>query len=391
MAGTRLGTLLAAVAGAATCAAGLTLLPGPLVTALGERGVAVVSGGGTDAAPDQLRPNQQLNGAGVGFSPGFELLDAPAERRRDDLARIHALGAERVRVDISWARIEPRAGHYTWTTTDRVVQAAREAGLTVLGVLCYEPRWARTHDDAGALQPVDPDRFARFAEAAARRYADTVEDWEIWNEPNTERFWPSGPDPAAYARVVEAVAPRLRTADPGATVVAGALAPAEAAADGSEIPPQDFLAGVYDHTTGTSAFDAVSVHPYSYPARPTGGQPWNLFGHLDDLRDLMVGAGDADARLWITEYGAPTGRSDRAVSPRRQADLLVAAYRAWRRLDFAGPLFFYSFRDAGRRLGHPEDNFGVVRYDGRPKPAYAAVSRLLRAIDPRRGDSRGSR
>ena len=311
----------------------------------------------------------------VGFSPGFQVLQESTNELHRDLSGIRTLGARRLRVDISWAAVQPSEGEFQWTATDRVLEAARKAGLRVLAVLCYEPSWART-GDPGHAHPVDPTLFAEFAAAAATRYRRLVDAWEVWNEPNTRRFWPSGPDPAAYAQLVEAAAPRLHAADPGSVVVAGALAPATAAADGSEIPPETFLRDVYDRTD-PELFDAVSVHPYSYPALPTGNQPWNLFARLADLRAVMVAAGDGDARLWITEYGAPTGRSKASVSQRRQARMLVTAYRVWRRLDHAGPLFFYSYRDRGRRLADVEDNFGVLRYGRRPKLALSALQRLL--------------
>ena len=327
---------------------------------------------GEGAAPERV------GGSGtrqVGFSPGFGLIDAGPKRLRRELHGMRALGARQVRIDVSWARVEHARGRYDWTDTDRVVQAAHAARLRVLGVLDYQPGWAGR---AGTGVGQDPSRFAAFAAAAAARYAGRVAAYELWNEPNLGTSWPGGPDPEAYARLVASTSEVLRGADPAAAVVAGSLAPAVDAADGSELSPETFLRRFYAAIPEPGLFDAVSVHPYSYPALPSRAAEWNTFHRLPAIHDVMVSGGDRRLKLWLTEYGAPTGRASRAVSDRRQARMLVSAVRRAGRLDFVGPIFVYSFRDAGPDLHDPEDNFGVLDHRGRPKASFWALRRLLR-------------
>ncbi len=314
---------------------------------------------------------------GAGFSPGFGIIDLPERALRRDLRGMRRLGARRIRVDLSWARSEPRPGVYRWEDTDRVFRAARAEGLKVLAIVGYEPRWARRYDAAGRRRPPSPTAFARFVDAAARRYAPLVQAWEIWNEPNLERFWSSGPDPAAYAALVDAAAPVLQRRDRSAPVLAGALAPAEDAEDGSEISPPTFLRGYYRAARRKSQVDAISVHPYTYPALPSGKQSWNTFHRLGRLRAVMRAHGQRRQRIWLTEYGAPTGRHPRAVSPARQARMLTQGYRRSRALRYVGPIFFYSYRDQGRAPRSLEANFGVIRHHGRRKASYFALARLL--------------
>ena len=88
---------------------------------------------------------------------------------------MRAVGVRRVRLDVSWAEVEPKQGEFAWTATDRVVRAARAAGLRILAVLCFEPPWARAYGADGARRPVDPELFASFSAAAAtRRLARTA-------------------------------------------------------------------------------------------------------------------------------------------------------------------------------------------------------------------------
>jgi hypothetical protein len=244
-------------------------------------------------------------------------------------------------------------------------------------VLCYEPAWAQTETPSGEPASVDPGGFSAFAGAAAARYAGRVAAWEIWNEPNLEGFWRARPDPTAYARLVEATAGQIRSRSPEAGIVVGALAPAVDAPDGAEISPETFLREMYGSLTRRDLFDAVSIHPYSYPAMPDDPEAWNTFHRLPAIHRLMRDAGNGDARLWLTEYGAPTGRSERAVSARRQAAMLVKALRRARSLDFVGPIYFYSYRDSSVAPADPEANFGVLTHRGRPKSSFWALRRAL--------------
>ena len=41
------------------------------------------------------------------------------------------------------------------------------------------------------------------------------------------------------------------------------------------------------------------------------------------------------------------------------------------------PLFIYSYKDLGTSADTNENFFGIIRNDGTPKPAYAAIKQLL--------------
>ncbi|MDO9458252.1 beta-galactosidase [Nocardioides sp.] len=311
----------------------------------------------------------------VGFSPGFSIQEESLEDLRRDLDQMRAIGVTRIRLDLSWARVEGVRGRYDWSQSDRVLAETRRRGIRVLAVIGYQPDWAQRYDSAGRPQPVDRAGFARFAGAAAARYRTQVGAWEIWNEPNLQRFWIAPPNAAQYAALVNAVAPRLRAGDPGARVLVGSMSPANDVA-GETVSPMTFLRGVYARVPLRN-FDAVSVHPYSFPAMPTGFEEWNTFFRMRQLRQIMAANGDARSKIWLTEYGAPTGTSDEAVGEQDQAAMLVSGIREARRRGYTGPIYLYSLRDAGTDAGDREDNFGVLTHDRHAKPAYAALRREL--------------
>ncbi len=286
------------------------------------------------------------------------------------------LGLNHLRLDFDWSRIERSRGEFDWDRTDRIVELADRRGIRVHGLLAYTPEWARPENASDKHPPTDPNRFADFAHSAVERYRPLgITSWEIWNEPNLEDFWEPAADPESYARLFRAGAAAIRSVDPEAIVVSGGLAPADDSDD--ELSAETFLRRMYDEL-GPGLVDAVGVHPYSYPTRPANrSKGWNLFGRLPDLRDIVRQAEGRPVPLWLTEFGAPTGTADKAVTEEEQGEIIAEGVQCSVRLDWIGAVFLYNLRDhPGGDPDDPEDNFGLLTVDGRPKPAGEQVAEL---------------
>ena len=123
---------------------------------------------------------------------------------------------------------------------------------------------------------------------------------------------------------------------------------------------------------------AVAIHPYSYPALPSDrSKDWNLFGQLPTIRDLVAEAEGQAVPIWLTEFGAPTGTADSAVSEAEQATMVSESLRCAGRLDWVGPVYLYNLRDRpGGDIAEAEDNFGLYRADGQPKASGVVVRDL---------------
>jgi polysaccharide biosynthesis protein PslG len=312
----------------------------------------------------------------IGGSDGADMLDM-SDR---DLAG--ALDAARdarmwsIRVDVDWSRVEPTAGTRDWSKVDRVVRAVGARGMCPLGLVTYAPAWAadpRLTPSGHYFAPRDPEAFAAFAKEAATRYRDQIGVWEVWNEPNTEKFFRPRPDAGAYGAMLAATYRAIKSVRPSLGVVSGGLAPAED--NGRDIAPTTFLTALYAGGFNT-AFDAFGIHPYSYPALPdaVGTHSWNTAQRLGLMRDTMVAGGDAAKPIWITECGAPTGTAPVAVSDAAQAETIGMVLRTARATNWLGPAFVYAIRDSGTDAANPEQNFGILRHDLSRKPAYAVVS-----------------
>ncbi|MGB0962757.1 MAG: Ig-like domain-containing protein, partial [Mycobacterium sp.] len=287
-----------------------------------------------------------------GLSWWLGLSDTDTDRALD-MAK--SVGVESLRIDISWYVVEYEEGAPDWSLIDPLVDKAVARDISVLGMLYDSPEWLSGSTDPHAA-PSDPQLFAEFAAATATHYLGRIDTWEIWNEQNIPRFWAT-PDPVAYAALLQAVYPAIKAVDPSATVITGGLSP-----DPSGIDPLAYVEAMYAAGAG-GYFDALSMHPYSFPYLPT-------LDSVKAVHDVMTANGDGDKKVWLTEVGAPTGTSPWAVSEEDQAETIKIFIDAARTTDYVGPVYLYSLLDTGTSLSDPEDNFGLLRGDFTPKPAF---------------------
>lgn len=223
-----------------------------------------------------------------------------------------------VRTDFEWFRCQKEPGApFDFSRYDAVVDDARARGLDVLPILMSPPAWAQADlpNGAGArpfvVQP-DPSRmdaWRAFVRATARHFKGRLSAIEVWNEENHPMFWKS-PDAAAYVPVLKAAYEEIKAVDPSVTVVLGGLSGV----------PLDYVEALY-RAEALDFFDAMNVHPYSWPDPPDG----RLDRQLEDLKETMAAHGDAGKPIWITEHGWPT---QKARLPAQ--NLFVAALKAAR-------------------------------------------------------------
>jgi hypothetical protein len=310
-----------------------------------------------------------------------------------EVALLKEIGARYVRANINWASFEadgkgkPEAG--ALSMYDYAIDTARAAGLEVVMPLSDGvPYWASgdpaKYVDANGgrhwnktYPPANMADYADAFRAVVARYAPRgVHVFEVWNEPNLGRFWASGPDPAAYARMLQAAYPAIKQADPQSTVLLGGLSKNDFA----------YLEGVY-RAGGGGYFDAVAVHPYTYGVDPTvtwngvnAGEDrsrlsWNSFPALKEIRRSMDAFGDTGKGVWITEFGYSTTSHDGGVTEARQAEYLTKAFEYVEQFPWVKAMFWYSARNSPwmKDADDYESRFGLVATDWRLKPSATAL------------------
>lgn len=301
------------------------------------------------------------------------LYDLDPEALTARLTELRNLGVSDLRVGVPWVYVEAQKGIYDWSKMDALVQTAAGMGFNLTAAVTATPAWAGLML-AGAP---DPDTYAGFAGSVAERYGSQIAAYEVWNEPNGVIFY-APVSAASYTRMLQAAYTAIKTANPDAVVLAGALG-ATGDLNGISVTPQRFLAEMY--AAGAAGyFDALSYHPYNFTLPFSGGgSVYNA--PLDQVRklyELMVANGDGDKQIWATEYGTPT-TPGWGVTQKEQAALLRDFLTAWSKLPYAGPAFVYTSEDAKTGILNHEFNFGLFTSDGRPKPAAQVLAELIAA------------
>ncbi len=320
-------------------------------------------------SPGQLSPYGMAEGGLLQHMSNAEL--------NSTLDGYQSIGVKWVRTDIDWLRVQAGGQNsWNWGAYDQVVNAIIAHGMEVVGILAYPPDWAASSgcSDNYHCVPRNMADYAAFSKAAAERYAPKgVYVWEIWNEPNGGTF-----SPAQYAAMMKAAYPALKAGNPKSLVLAGGSMPNDTSGNGYS--PVDFLKGIYA-SGGKGYFDALTHHPYCWGGGdafncPKAYAEWSAWTQMAEtnpsLRSLMVSNGDGNKKIWLTEMGAPTSGDAGKVSEANQARQLTESYAMVKGLPWAGPLFWYHYKDKGSANNNSENWFGILRRDGSQKPAYEA-------------------
>ncbi|MFV0294118.1 MAG: M10 family metallopeptidase C-terminal domain-containing protein [Paracoccus sp. (in: a-proteobacteria)] len=299
----------------------------------------------------------------LGMSTPFdELKNKTTAQIQAELADYVSLGVDWVRVDINWSVVQSTAGSsFNWSQVDRIFNLIEAAGIEIVAVLNDLPDWMDT-----TLSTTDSQQgFANFARAAANRYGDTINYWEIINEPNK-----AGIDPADYTEALKLSYQAIKETDPSDIVISGGTAAVPSTGNGMW-SAVDYLEQIYANG-GRDYFDAVGYHPYTFPLYPSDDEPWNGWQIMEDgIRAAMLHNGDGDKQVWMTELGAPTWGQSINVTETEQAHILREAVQLAQTYDWAGPIMWFGYQDSDFETG-----FGLRHADGSPKLAYDAFSEL---------------
>jgi hypothetical protein len=135
-------------------------------------------------------------------------------------------------------------------------------------------------------------------------------------------------------------------------------------------------------------YDELGIHPYYYNDGMTAAQilsltdPYSAWAQLayttPSLRSVMTTNGDEDKKITATEWGAPSDDPadgfTAGISQDEQANLMTQGIAMWKTYLWAGDLTVYEYSDIGDSATDRERHFGLVDWDGIPKPALAAFS-----------------
>jgi hypothetical protein len=301
---------------------------------------------------------------------------ADVERTYEVLAES---GSRWVRLGVGWGATERSRGAYDQdrlTRYDSVVSRARAAGQRVLMMVQDTPAWANGGQGPN-VPPADPADIGPFLTMLAARYhPQGVEAIEIWNEPDTSRFWKPAPDPRAYTALLRSAYTAVKAGAPGMKVVFGGTSGNDYA-----FISRAYAAGAQGH------FDVMATHPYTGSVSPdavwrngAGRLSEWAFTSYREIRALMLSRGD-DKPIWFTEFGwASATQGWSTVSRETQAAYLTRAFQILRRDAYVGVALWYNLRNNHweRDADTAEAQFGLFTTEWTPKPSYAAFQAAAR-------------
>lgn len=336
----------------------------------------------------------------------------PAMDESAQLNQMVSSGVESVRTVFNWATMQPcspgtptsACGFGTLTnaggvptdfaSTDQLVAAAAQHGLSVLPVIEYAPSWDALHPGKQNSPPRTPGPFAQFVVALIDRYGphgsfwranpalpkNPIHAWQIWNEPDFTAYWSQQPFESGYVKLLRATRTATRRADPGSKLMLAGLP------NFSWV----YLAKIYAFHGAGRLFDYVAAHPYT--ATPAG-----VITILGKVRAVMNRHGDRGKSLYATELSWPSAKGkapttfENATTEAGQAQKVGQAVRLLardrNRLGLGG-FYYYTWitNETMPTASGDQFNFsGLLKFfNGRGtfvKPAAGAFSRTALAIE----------
>jgi hypothetical protein len=277
-----------------------------------------------------------------------------------------------------------------WDKYDNIVDLAAKYHINIIARLNSPPKWAQSQTPdllPGFTPPANDDDYANFAATVAARYKGRIRYYQVWNEPNIYPEWGNQAiSPEDYTTLLCKAYHAIKTADPNAIIISGALAPT------IELGPRNlsdtvFLQRLYA-AGGGACFDILSAQGYGLFSGPTD-QRMRIttinFSHVLWLRDLMIANGNAAKPIWISEMAWNPVPDDGAITDRlnygqvtdaQAGRYAVEAYdRARREWPFVGVISYWFFKQPDEsEKSKSMYYFRLVDPDFTPRPVYGAIS-----------------
>jgi len=283
--------------------------------------------------------------------------DNEFEVRDRTLELIKGLGLSWVRTGFPWRMIQPRPDSWKWENWDAVIASAKKHNFKILGVVHAPPEWAfPAHEHM--------QEWKTFLGAVVERYGDAISAWEIWNEPNVNKFWPRDAPVRGLFGIVRDSYGIIKSRQPNAIVLLGGMANKRNA---FRMWKELMALGAADY------FDGVAFHAYKMVGK-------DLVPFYSRLRSLVNRYTDEEKGIWITEYGwqaIPGLKKASHIKEATYKDHAVNILKTYLvHLAEGGDHFFiYEFRD-DRRKKH----YGIFEHDFKPKEAAKAVHWILNKL-----------
>lgn len=209
------------------------------------------------------------------WSVGCETMDRDYAEWDSFKDLLPMLGVKHARFFSGWAKTEQEKGKYDFTWLDRHIREC--AAMSIKPWICISygnPVWGSDFRLGMKVKQVTGNKEAfaawlRYTKALVERYKDTVDEWEIWNEPFNQ--------PEEYALMFYETAKAVREVQPNAKCFVTAIT------WNGKNPEKSDYAAVLEKLKKENALDLASYfiyHPYDW-------NPDKSYGWYDKLRTFV--------------------------------------------------------------------------------------------------------
>ncbi len=343
-----------------------------LVTPLRERGFEPLA---------QIRPRHARDITDSPWSIGCETIDRDYVDFSQTGPHLGELGAKQARLQGGWAKCDRGDGKFNWQWLDDVVVGCLAQGVKPWIETCYGNPAYEGGGGIGLAEGIPVSAQAlqawdRWVTALVERYAERVDSWEIWNEPDNGSAVPA----QAYTAFFIRTATLLRQVQPKAHIIGLALA-------GNQTYAQEFLKGLAEQSK-TDLLNEVTFHFYPH-------NPDDSFDAVNALNELLKRYAP-HVTLRQGETGAPSEtRQFMALgkhewSPRKQAAWNTRRLLAHHARGIPMSLFqladMYYSKKKGLFEGHNPKGLLAINPDktvSHRKPSYFAAQHVFALFDNR--------
>lgn len=240
-----------------------------------------------------------------------------------------------------------------WVTRyDKIMLQYRASGQKVVGMLAYDLNQNYTNPS-----PTDFENFVRYI---VKRYRNYVDVWEVWNEPDTNKYLKPA-TVSTYKPLLKSAYGLIKYYDPDSIVLNGGIA---------NITDLQFIDSLYRRTH--DYFDAFNIHLYYCDEYQFNN---NINALREDIENLekIIFKKKRDKKVWITEIGCSTYNNH--FNQNTQKDYLQKAVHYLSQKDYVQNILLYTLRDRDLADNY-EAKFGLVDLNFYNKKAWAWYRQL---------------
>ncbi|GHC01718.1 hypothetical protein [Cerasicoccus arenae] len=294
----------------------------------------------------------------IGFATGAALCTP----RLLELAA--SLGFEYYRYNAVWQHVQPQEGTWNWERIDNYLDLVKRYNFQWHVTTTGCPSWATEQ----RFDPPPLDAWREWISALATRHSESMQFWEVWNEPNISFFNGSVEE---YTQLQRVAHDAIKEASPSTVVTSGGYA------------------GMNHHKSKPGAFEAAFLeHPraydwFAYHMHDAFPQFYSDLHH--QLAAIQQRTGKTDVPIVFTETGYDTRHGQRFQAETLLKKMTYAAaigaksYTWYNLMDRAGG---NESNRAGKTFGlisNPTDtgDFASIEDELRPKESFIAAATAI--------------